>query len=398
MNSIYYIVGLTFLFTFFIIFSPDTCKLSNNLGLHQWFPLQNDKRCDLFSGHWVPDLRGSQYTNVSCKSIPDSKNCFKHGRNDTNFLNWRWKPDGCELPRFDPRIFFAVVRGKTMAFIGDSVARNHVESLLCLLSLEEIPLNTFRDADNRSLTWHFPNNNFTLMVLWTKFLVKAEERVVNGTNSGSFDLHVDKIERNWTSKLPEMDYAIISGVHWLFRKNYLYENGNLIGCIYCNEPDTKSYNLEYGIERITRLVLKYINNCKQCKSGLVTLLRTYSPAHFENGSWNTGGNCNRTKPFREGEINLESSELKLRSIQAEELQKARKVGKRGNYFEILDVTKAMLMRPDGHPDGYWGNKWMQGYNDCVHWCMPGPIDVWNDLLMALLKRFTDFSILKEINQ
>lgn len=91
--------------------------------------------CDLSSGRWVRDLRGSQYTNESCSSIPETKNCFKYGRKDTDFLKWRWKPDNCELPRFDPRIFFDIVKGKTMAFIGDSVARNHVESLLCLLSL-----------------------------------------------------------------------------------------------------------------------------------------------------------------------------------------------------------------------------------------------------------------------
>ncbi|EEF48826.1 conserved hypothetical protein [Ricinus communis] len=360
--------------------------------------MQKEENCDLFKGHWVPDLRRSQYTNVSCKSIPDSKNCFKHGRKDTDFLNWRWKPDGCELPRFDPRIFFAIVRGKTMAFIGDSVARNHVESLLCLLSLEEIPVSTFRDAENRSLTWHFPNNNFILMVLWTKFLVIEEERVINGTNSGTFDLHLDKIDRNWTSKLPEMDYAIISDVHWFFRKNFLYENGNLIGCIYCSEPNLKSYNLEFAIERIVRLVLTYVSNCKECKAGLLTLIRTYSPAHFENGSWNTGGNCNKTAPLREEEINLESSDWKLRSVQVGEVEKARKAEKRGKRFEVFDVTMAMLMRHDGHPDAYWGNKWMKGYSDCVHWCMPGPIDVWNDLLMALLKRYIDSSRLKEINQ
>jgi len=94
------------------------------------------KPCDLSKGHWVQALEGSStyYTNSSCPSIPDSKNCFRHGRKDRDFLNWRWKPDECDLPRFDPRNFLQMVSGKTMAFIGDSVARNHMDSLLCLLS------------------------------------------------------------------------------------------------------------------------------------------------------------------------------------------------------------------------------------------------------------------------
>jgi hypothetical protein len=93
-----------------------------------------EKDCDLFKGHWVRESRGHLYTNSSCTTIPESKNCFKNGRKDMDFLNWRWKPDECELPRFDARSFLQIVQGKKMAFIGDSVARNHMESLQCLLS------------------------------------------------------------------------------------------------------------------------------------------------------------------------------------------------------------------------------------------------------------------------
>ena len=94
-----------------------------------------EEECDLFKGRWVPELRGPEYyTNSSCVTIPNSKNCFRHGRKDRDFLNWRWKPDKCDLPRIDPKAFLEIVGGKTLAFIGDSVARNHMESLLCLLS------------------------------------------------------------------------------------------------------------------------------------------------------------------------------------------------------------------------------------------------------------------------
>lgn len=54
-------------------------------------------------------------------------------------------------------------------------------------------------------------------------------------------------------------------------------------------------------------------------------------------------------------------------------------------FKLLDVAKATMMQPDGHPGSQWDNQWMNGYNDCVHWCLPGPIDIWNDLLFAVLK-------------
>lgn len=90
--------------------------------------------CDLFSGEWVPNPDGPYYTNETCDAIQEHQNCMKFGRPDTGYLKWRWKPDGCELPLFEPDRFLETVRGKSLAFVGDSVARNHMQSLICLLS------------------------------------------------------------------------------------------------------------------------------------------------------------------------------------------------------------------------------------------------------------------------
>lgn len=61
------------------------------------------------------------------------QNCQGNGRPDKEYENWRWKPAECELPRFDPKKFLELMRGKTLAFIGDSVSRNQMESMLCIL-------------------------------------------------------------------------------------------------------------------------------------------------------------------------------------------------------------------------------------------------------------------------
>lgn len=348
---------------------------------------QKNKDCDLFKGHWVQESRGPFYTNSSCTTIPESKNCFKHGRKDTDFLNWRWKPDECELPRFDARSFLQIVQGKKMAFIGDSVARNHMESLQCLLSQEEIPKDVYKDSEDRFRTLYFPRHDFTLMVLWSKFLIVGEERMINETGSSIFNLQIDKVDDKWTKYLPDIDYAIISTGHWFFRVMYLYEGENTVGCVYCHEPNVTDLNIDFALRMAVRATLKYINGCKNCSTHLMTLLRTFAPAHFENGAWNTGGYCNRTTPFNETEIDLEKFEWQLRSVQVEEFERAREVGeKQGKKFGLVDVTRAMLMRADGHPGEHWGNTWKGGYNDCVHWCMPGPVDTWSELFMAVLKK------------
>ncbi|XP_026379461.1 protein ALTERED XYLOGLUCAN 4-like [Papaver somniferum] len=345
-----------------------------------------EKKCDLFKGRWIPDLNGSLYTNWSCPTMPSSKNCHKHGRKDVDYMNWRWKPNECELPRFNPKTFLSVVHGKKLAFIGDSVARNQMESLLCLLSQGQTPKDFYKDSEDRFRTFYFPSHNFTLMVHWVRFLVVAEERGINGTTKTYiFDIHLDKIDISWAQRLRDLDYAVISDAHWFFRKNYLYEGGRQIGCIYCDEPNVPDLGVPFAVGKAFGSVLEYINDCKECKKGLVTFLRTFSPAHFEHGSWNGGGTCNRTSPYTEEQINLASTEMEVRSVQVKEFEKIKKRTE-GKRFEILDITRAMIMRPDGHPDLHWDNQYMKGHSDCIHWCLPGPIDVWNDLLMAVLQK------------
>ena len=91
-------------------------------------------KCDIFSGEWVRDEAAPYYTNRTCSAIHDHQNCMKYGRPDTDFMKWRWKPHACEMPTFDPARFLEFVRGKKMAFVGDSVGRNQMQSLMCLLS------------------------------------------------------------------------------------------------------------------------------------------------------------------------------------------------------------------------------------------------------------------------
>jgi hypothetical protein len=250
---------------------------------------------------------------------------------------------------------------------------------------KEVPVDAYSDSEDRNRIWHFPVHNFTLKMLWTKFLVHGEERVINGSSSGIFDLYLDKVDENWARDLHSLDYVVISDAHWFFRQIYLHKGSNVVACVYCNEANVTDRGVAFALRMAFRAAFSQINHCNKCK-GIVTLVRTFSPSHFENGFWNTGGSCNRTSPYNDQKINFGAYEWEIRSMQLEEIERAEKRGKKGKSFGVLDVTMAMLMRPDGHPGAFWGNQWMKGYNDCVHWCLPGPIDVWNDLLLAVLRR------------
>ncbi|RVW44799.1 Protein trichome birefringence-like 19 [Vitis vinifera] len=312
------------------------------------------KKCDMFSGRWVPYPNGPYYTNATCREIIPQQNCIKFGRPDTEFLKWRWKPDGCELPRFDPVQFLELVRGKSIGFVGDSVGRNQMQSLLCLLANVTYPVDISYKytSDTNFRRWFYTDYKFTLATFWSPFLVKAKDADPKGHSFNNLmNLHLDTVDEAWAAQIENFDYVIISA-------------GAMESL-----PDS----------------FRTLQNLKNYKG--LTFLRTFSPAHFENGAWNEGGNCVRTRPFTKQEMKLDDYNLEFYLTQVEELRAAEREGrKRGLEFRLLDVTEAMVLRPDGHPNHY-GHSPHKNVTiaDCVHWCTPGPIDTWNEFLLQMLK-------------
>lgn len=64
-----------------------------------------------------------------------------------------------------------------MAFIGDSMARNQLESLLCMLATKSQPELVYHDSEeNKFRRWVFKEYNATVSVFWLPFLVKGLEK------------------------------------------------------------------------------------------------------------------------------------------------------------------------------------------------------------------------------
>ncbi|WVZ86347.1 hypothetical protein U9M48_033144 [Paspalum notatum var. saurae] len=90
-------------------------------------------KCDVFNGRWVRDESYGFYPPMSCALIDDDFNCHKNGRQDSEFLKWRWQPHGCDIPRLNAAGFLERLRGQRIIFVGDSLNRNMWESLVCIL-------------------------------------------------------------------------------------------------------------------------------------------------------------------------------------------------------------------------------------------------------------------------
>ncbi|KAD3640972.1 hypothetical protein E3N88_30195 [Mikania micrantha] len=342
----------------------------------------NHHKCDVFSGEWVPNPNAPYYHNTTCWAIHEHQNCQKYGRPDSDYMKWRWKPDDCDLPIFNPYQFLEIMRDKALAFVGDSVGRNQMQSLICMLSRVEYPIDVSTTKDDDFKRWYYVSYNFTMATYWSPFLVKF----TGPTQTGIFSLYLDQFDEKWANHLDEFNYLVLNGGHWFSRPSLYYENNQVVGCKYCQIDNITDYPMTFGYRRAFRTAYRGIMSKKNFKG--VTILRTFAPMHFEGGEWNGGGDCTRRKPFKNNEINLEDSNLELYLAQMEEFIEAQKKAMdNGLRFRLMDITQPMLLRPDGHPSryGHLPNENVTLYNDCVHWCLPGPIDTWSDFLLHMLK-------------
>lgn len=203
------------------------------------------------------------------------------------------------------------------------------------------------------------------------------------------NLYLDEADEAWTAQIESVDIVIISAGQWFFRPLMYHYEGEVVGCHICNRENTTKFPTPYfGYKMAFRTVFRTLLRNKNFKG--LTFLRTFSPSHFEGGDWDKGGHCGRTRPFTKEEMKVEWHNLEFYKTQVKELRAAERRGtKKGLKFRLLDTTEAMVLRPDGHPNhyGHWPSE-TNTLADCVHWCLPGPIDTWNEFLLHMLKMET----------
>lgn len=109
-----------------------------------------------------------------------------------------------------------------------------------------------------------------------------------------------------------------------------------------------------------------------------------------NWEWKRGmdGNCfNETQPIQ-GPYWGTGSNLEIMSILKDVIEKLRV------DVRFLNITQLSEYRKDGHTSVFGERRGKlltkeersepKIYADCIHWCLPGVPDTWNELLYAIL--------------
>uniref|UniRef100_A0A251KQV1 Uncharacterized protein n=1 Tax=Manihot esculenta TaxID=3983 RepID=A0A251KQV1_MANES len=260
----------------------------------------DDSGCDLYHGTWFFDSQGPSYTNNTCPVLTQMQNCQGNGRPDKDYENWRWKPSECQLPRFDAKKFLELMRGKTLAFIGDSVARNQMESMLCLLWQVEVPKNR---GNKRMQRYFFKSTSTMIVRIWSSWLVHKTSEPFDFAPEGIVKLHLDAPDEDFMEFIPSYDVIVLSSGHWFAKQSVYILNNEIVGGQLWWPDKSRSMkinNIEaFGIstETILTSIVTHPNY-----NGL-TILRSFSPDHYEGGAWNTGGSCTgKVKPLALGEL------------------------------------------------------------------------------------------------
>ncbi|XP_002975529.2 protein trichome birefringence-like 5 [Selaginella moellendorffii] len=336
-----------------------------------------NRECNLYEGRWVRDESYPLFQPFTCPFVDTAFRCQENGRKDKGYLQWRWQPFGCDIPRFNALDMLKRLRNKKLAFVGDSLGRNQWESLVCMLYQGVSNRSNVFEARRQqvgkarpSYSVKFPDYKTQIDYYRTHFLVPEGRRPPGITERRRIkcSLQLDKVDKTG-SKWKNADILVFNSGHW-------WNHGKISKRCFFIERSNYTLNMDVhaAYERAIQTWASWVDNHR----GKKVFFRGFAPNHFSGGDWNTGGTCETHIQPLDDESKLDKYPDKVEAV--ENVLNAMKTP-----VTFLNVTKLSLFRKDGHVAG-WGKRNGSGRQDCSHWCLPGVPDTWNELLYASLTR------------
>ncbi|KAL9679081.1 hypothetical protein QQ045_016935 [Rhodiola kirilowii] len=286
--------------------------------------------CDYSVGRWVrEEATALRFYDEDCPFLDPGFRCRRCGRPDSEYLNWRWQPDGCHLPRFNANDLLERSRNGRVVFAGDSIGRNQWESLICMLAQAVSNKSTIYEVNGNPVTKHkgflcmrFAQYNLTVEYYRAPYLVVPARPPKNSPEAVKYAIRVDTL--HWYSKSwAGADLLVFNDGHW--------------------------WNADKTIK--------------------------------QDGTWDVGGRCDTSFEPESNYTRLEEEPWNNKFIH----EVVKQVEDGYNQVQFLNITYLAEFRIDAHPSKYREPGTPQpAPQDCSHWCLPGVPDTWNEVLYANL--------------
>ncbi|GJN12815.1 hypothetical protein PR202_ga31129 [Eleusine coracana subsp. coracana] len=218
----------------------------------------------------------------------------------------------------------------------------------------------------------FADYNLSVEYYRAPMIVRVD-RVTANANDGDVmrgAVRLDVLPRH-ADRWADADVLVLNTGHW-WNPHKTVKAGNyfMVG---------KRLNRTMDIKEAFGLSLRTVKDWELSRATLSKsyfFFRSYSPSHYINGTWDTGGTCaDQREPLttnsRFGEEYSWINDMISKMTEGIKSHGRKKV-------QFLNITRMTELRPDGHPSRHRepGTP-PDAPEDCSHWCLPGVPDVWN---------------------